>query len=205
MDPIVAGVIDAHRRLEGSIDALTDDDVRSPSLLAGWTVGHVLTHVARNAESFVRLLEGARRGEKVEQYPGGRPRRDADIEAGARRSAAAVVDDVRREQASLEACWASFDEVPRDLGVDDLPLRRWREVEVHHADLGQRFGHGYDRWSPAYLRLDLRQLTMLWNSRRPMGLTGLPAAALALPEPDRLAWLLGRRSFDGLDAAGLMP
>lgn len=205
MDQIVAGVTEAHRRLERAIEALTDDEARSASLLEGWSVGHVLTHLARNAESFVRLLEGARRGEKVEQYPGGRPSRDAAIAEGSGRSASALVDDLVGQQASLEACWASFDEVPQGLGVDDLPLRRWREVEVHHADLGPQFGHGYASWSPTYLRLDLRQLTMLWDSRRPMGLTGLPAAALALPEPDRLAWLLGRASFAGLEPAGLMP
>lgn len=205
MDQIVAGVTDAHRRLERAIAALSDDDARAPSLLDGWSVGHVLTHIARNAESFVRLLEGARRGEKVEQYPGGKPGRDAAIADGAGRSATALVDDVRQQNASLEACWASFAEVPQDLGVDDLPLRRWREVEVHHADLGPLFGHGYSSWSPGYLRLDLRHFSMLWDSRRPMGLTGLPAAALALPEPDRLAWLLGRASFDGLEPAGLLP
>jgi maleylpyruvate isomerase len=205
MDQIVAGVTDAHRRLERAIADLSDDDARAASLLDGWSVGHVLTHLARNAESFVRLLEGARRGEKVEQYPGGKPGRAAAIAEGAGRRAIDLIDDVRRQNDSLESCWASFDGVPEGLGVDDLPLRRWREVEVHHADLGPQFGHGYSSWSPGYLRLDLRQLSMLWDSRRPMGLTGLPPAALALPEPERLAWLLGRVSVEGLEPAGLLP
>jgi maleylpyruvate isomerase len=205
MDQIVAGVTDAHRRLERAIANLSDDDARAASLLEGWSVGHVLTHLARNAESFVRLLEGARRGETVEQYPGGKPGRAAAIAEGAGRGAAALIDDVRRQNESLESCWASFDAVPEGLGVDDLPLRRWREVEVHHADLGPRYGHGYSSWSPGYLRLDLRQLSMLWDSRRPMGLTGLPPAALSLPEPERLAWLLGRTSVEGLEPAGLLP
>ncbi len=52
-----------------------------------WTVGHVLTHLARNAESHVRMLEGATMGEALEQYAGGYDQRAADIEAGADRSA----------------------------------------------------------------------------------------------------------------------
>ncbi|MET0910545.1 MAG: maleylpyruvate isomerase N-terminal domain-containing protein, partial [Ilumatobacteraceae bacterium] len=46
-------------------------DAELPSLLPGWTRGHVLTHIARNADSFVRLLEAAGRGEVVTQYAGG--------------------------------------------------------------------------------------------------------------------------------------
>jgi hypothetical protein len=45
---------------------------------------------------------------------------------------------------------------------------------------------------------------MLWNSRQSMGLTGLPAPALAVDEHLRLAWLLGRADIEGLGPAGLM-
>lgn len=196
---MVAGVAEAHRRLERAIEQLGDDEVRSASLLDGWTIGHVLSHLARNAESFGRLIEGSRRGEELVQYPGGPVQRNGDIEAGALRSAAEILDDVRTQNAALETCWAAG--IPE--GRDDLPLRRWREVEVHHADLG--LGRTYEDWSPDYLRRELRQLTMLWDSRRPMGMTGLPAVALALPEPVRLGWLLGRIAVDGLEPAGLMP
>jgi hypothetical protein len=44
------------------IDGLGEDDVRGPSLLPGWTRGHVLTHLARNAEGGTRLLGWARTG-----------------------------------------------------------------------------------------------------------------------------------------------
>lgn len=39
---------------------LTDADAPAPSLLPGWTRGHVPTHLARNAEGGVRLLGWAR-------------------------------------------------------------------------------------------------------------------------------------------------
>ena len=48
------------------------------------------------------------------------------------------------------------------------------------------------------MRLELRRMEMLWNARQPMGLTALPAAALHRPPPERLAWLMGRISIDGV-------
>mgnify|MGYP003345755553 CR=1 FL=1 len=202
---VIAGMTDAHRRLESSLEGLTDDAARSPSSVGGWTIGHVVTHLARNADSHVRLLEGARAGVQVAQYPGGPSQRNGDIEAGATRTAAELVDDLRVADHALEQCWASFDEWPTDLGVDDIVQRRWREVEVHHADLGPSFGRTYRDWSTEYLRLDLRHFSMLWNSRRPMGLTGLPPEVMAVPECDRLAWLLGRLDIGGVEPAGLLP
>ncbi|MFZ9629863.1 MAG: maleylpyruvate isomerase N-terminal domain-containing protein [Ilumatobacteraceae bacterium] len=202
---VIEGATAAHRRLEAALDALTDDVARAPSLLGNWSIGHVVTHLARNADSHVRLLEGARAGQQVAQYPGGAEQRAGDIEAGASRPAVELVADLRAAAASLERCWESFDEWPTDLGVDDLVQRRWREVEVHHADLGPAFGRTYRDWSIEYVRLDLRYFSMLWDSRRPMGLTGLPSAVMALPECDRLAWLLGRRAVEGVEPAGVMP
>ena len=59
--------------------------VRAPSRLEGWTVGHVLTHLARNADSHTRMLDAAWHGEAVEQYAGGRQERAGAI-AGRRRT-----------------------------------------------------------------------------------------------------------------------
>ena len=58
-------------------------------------------------------------------------------------------------------------------------------------------------WPGDYVRIDLQRATMLWASRRPMGLTALPASSLALDDRDRLAWLLGRVEVAGLDPAGI--
>jgi hypothetical protein len=40
----------ATERLLDGLDGLSDVQVAGPSLLPGWTRGHVLTHLARNAE-----------------------------------------------------------------------------------------------------------------------------------------------------------
>jgi len=185
-------------------------DVAVPSRLPDWTVGHVLTHVARNADSIVRVLEGSRRGEIVERYVGGSSARNSAIEAGAARPAAEQVDDVRRTIWRLEQTWAgdvnwdgqSLELTGRLLAVRALPHQRRREVEVHRVDLG--LGYEPADWPAEYVRLELRELEMRWAARRPMGLTGLPPEALALTPYERLAWLLGRQDIDGLEPAGVM-
>jgi maleylpyruvate isomerase len=213
LDRDVAGAAAAHQGLLTMLDeALAEGrlDVAAPSRLPDWTVGHVLTHVARNADSIVRVLEGSGRGEIVERYVGGRSARNAGIEAGAARPAAEQVDDVRRTIWRLEQTWAgdvnwdgqSLEATGRLLAVRELPHQRRREVEVHRVDLG--LGYEPADWPAEYVRLELRELEMRWAARRPMGLTGLPPEALALAPYERLAWLLGRQDVDGLEPAGVM-
>jgi maleylpyruvate isomerase len=210
LDRDVAGCATAHQRLLADISDLSEQQVGRPSMLPGWTIGHVLTHLARNAESHVRMLEAAARGEVVTQYDN-QAARDTDIEAGAARPARELVRDVRSTIYALEGCWASTTAegwagtgLARSgvVAMTDLPFLRWREVEVHHADLGMGFSAA--AWSPEYIRLELARLEMTYLSRRPMGLTTMPPAALALPPHERLAWLLGRREIDGLEPAGVL-
>ena len=54
-----------------------------------------------------------------------------------------------------------------------------------------------------YVRIELQRQTMSWASRKPMGLTQLPAAAMAVDDHHRLAWLVGRADIDGLGQAGM--
>jgi maleylpyruvate isomerase len=212
IDRAVAGAAAAHQALMAHLDGLLErgdldgDVVVRPSLLAGWTVGHVLTHIARNADSHARILEAAGRGEVVDQYDGGFEGRAAEIEAGAGRPAAEQVADVRTSAWALEAAWATCpsegwaghgrgsrgDQIP----VADLPFRRWREVVVHHVDLG--LGYGWSEWPAEYVRLELDRQVMAWRARMGMGLTTLPPAALALHPNERLAWLLGRHQVADL-------
>ncbi len=210
---VIEQVHDAHRALVEHLEAMTggpDADPTRPCLLPDWTRGHVLTHIARNADSFVRVLEAARRGESVTQYEGGAVSRNADIEAGAGRDWDALVADVRSSAATLEDVFATQDRW--DLAMTnssgesvphtDLPFRRLREVVVHHADLGDP-AFTPDDWPDEYVREDLRRMEMLYSSRQPMGATGLPVAANSVPPRQRLCWLLGRTDIEGLPAAGI--
>ncbi|HEX4081367.1 MAG TPA: maleylpyruvate isomerase N-terminal domain-containing protein, partial [Acidimicrobiales bacterium] len=83
----------SHLALLDRIAGLTDEQARSASQLPDWTVGHVLTHLARNGDSVVRRLEGAARGETVDQYPGGYAGRASEIAVGAGRPATELVTD----------------------------------------------------------------------------------------------------------------
>ena len=37
--------------LASQVDQLGEDDIGRPSRLSGWTIGHLLTHLARNADA----------------------------------------------------------------------------------------------------------------------------------------------------------
>jgi len=159
----LAGARRAHAALCTEVSGLTDEQARRPSLLAGWTVGHVLTHLARNADSFTGLFTSAQQGEVADQYPGGDEQRDHDIATGAARSAAALVDDLVAACRRLEDAWTGTSEqawatgIGRtrqgELGLAAIVVRRWREVEVHHADLG--LGFSWHDWSDDYVNLEL--------------------------------------------------
>jgi maleylpyruvate isomerase len=144
-------------------------------------------------------------------YPGGLEQRTGDIEAGAHRSAAELLADVTNSATQLEAAWATLPETAwaghgvtfgGEMTMADLLFIRWRETTVHHADLG--LGYSWKDWDTDYVRLELTRLTMLWASRRPMGLTDLPPEAMSVSDHQRVAWLLGRAEIDGLAAAGIM-
>ncbi|MFD0327451.1 maleylpyruvate isomerase N-terminal domain-containing protein [Streptacidiphilus monticola] len=63
------------------MERLTDSEVREPSLLPEWTRAHVLTHIARAADSRTRLLTAARTGAQLPQYLS-EEERSRQIEAG---------------------------------------------------------------------------------------------------------------------------
>ena len=203
----IDGAIAAHRVLEAELQSLTDAQIGQPSCLPGWTRGHVITHIARNADSHRRILLAAESGRVVHQYVDGPTGRSDDIEAGSARTADQFRHDVLTSNALLEQAWGMASETgwaghgvavtSADLPCNELPFWRWREATVHHADLG--LDYTWHDWPAAYVRNELPRLVMLWASRQPMGMTVLPALALAVPEVHRVAWLLGRADIAGLE------
>jgi len=181
---LVDGCTAAHATLLADIAGLSDDVARGPSRLPGWSVGHVLTHIARNADSVVWRLEGAALGELRDQYPGGLEQRSQDIEDGARRPAAELVRDVQQTADAVErvmadlspAAWDAPSRTSRGVVEDsrDAVLSRWREVVVHHGDLGL----GPVPFPPA--------LVEVWLPRE------LPRLAERGDPAELLAWVIGR-------------
>jgi maleylpyruvate isomerase len=199
LDDQVAGCAAAHQRLLADLDVLVESsllDPAAPSLLPDWTVGHVLTHLARNADAMANMMNGAAAGEERLMYPSAEAR-EADINAGATRTAQELVDDLRKSVWALEGSWARLSgDAWKGFGlarggriaVAELPFRRWREVEIHQADLGLNFSA--EDWSAAYVAADLPGRREDWTSEGNV----LPDEVAGAAPWQQLAWLFGRSS-----------
>ncbi len=217
--------------LVASIGGLSDADARGPSLLPGWTRGHVLTHLARNADGGTRLLGWARTGVPSYEYESVAARAEA-IEQGAGRQALVLLADVSAASAAFaEAAavmppdawqhpvtWTTGQQSPAEHVVQS----RLAEVLIHHVDLDVGFGPGH--WPPWFVR---EMLTVAADSMNKRGLAPLPALLCATDtghlcqiggrtadavqisglEADLLAWLLGRSDGAHLsrDRPGPLP
>jgi maleylpyruvate isomerase len=212
----LASVRDATERLLTAVGKLDNASVTESSRLPGWTRGHVLAHLARNADALVNVFEGRPMYASAEA-------RDADIERDAPRPLDVQLADVRESGARFQAAAA----VPADWsrtvalrnGVTDsasrIPFRRWIEVELHHVDLGV----GYeledlpaefteretaflaDRFAghPDVPPTRLTDGTRAWSTGRG---AGAPEVAVTGRPADLLGWLAGRREGTALTVEG---
>ncbi|MFC4020138.1 maleylpyruvate isomerase family mycothiol-dependent enzyme [Micromonospora sp. GCM10011542] len=220
-DPLLlmGEVDDATSRLLRTAAALDGADLAAASLLPGWTRGHVLAHLARNADGFVNLLTAARTGEPLPMYASSAARA-ADIEAGAARPPATHLDDLRRSADRLtEAAaamspqsWTATVQTPRGPKVAALLVwSRLREIEVHHLDLAAAYRTA--DWSEAFAHRLLHEVAAdladrpappsmvlrFDGSRHELVIGGrADAPTIAGPAPDLAAWLIGRDGGDGL-------
>ena len=200
----------ATARLSATCADVDDATARRPSLLPGWSVGHVLTHVARNADGMVNLVTWAVTGDPTPMYAS-MDARNAAIEEGAGRLADVLVADVRDSAARLRArlddlVGAGPEALDRlvlfgapppgtepDTPAGTLPYARLRELEIHHVDLGLPSYTPAD-WPEAFVE---RTLLFVHARSGPVDVVGEPA--------DVLAWRLGRgaaasvRRTDGSD------
>ena len=199
----------AHASLEALVATTLDLDdaaVREPSTLPGWSVGHVLTHVARNADGMVNLARWAITGEPHPMYQSAESRA-ADIDSGATRPISIIVDDLLASARRFEVAWVEVAELsgdalakalsrpmhlgspsphaPRLVGAQ-APLARRREVEIHHTDLGRPYTVA--DW-PADFAVELLDTVVPTRS----GDDGL-ATVVRLVDDRGVAWRLGAGS-----------
>lgn len=221
------GLHHAEQRLVRTVDSLTAPEFGRPSLLPGWSRAHVVAHLALNAEGFSRALAGVRHGEMVPIYDSNNSR-DADIDT----LAAAGPDEIRER---LFAAGQHLRDLFGSLSDDDwagtvlrvpegpewptasLVVTRWREVEIHHADLGA--GYTHLDWPTTFAVGLLAQATIDHHDS-----TESPAFAVRASDLDREWtlgaaepvvtgpatglgwWLVGRGRGEGLTAAaGRLP
>lgn len=142
---------EASSRLMDTVDSIADEALGEPSLLPGWSVGHVLAHLALHAEAVTGALQSLAEGDAAVLYASSEAR-----DAGIAELAQADADDLRlrlsvgiaqlagslTDLAPLYA-EATFERTPGGarLPVTEVPLMRLSEVEIHHADLGLGYTH----------------------------------------------------------------
>ena len=219
-------------RLLASVSALSDEQTREPSLLPGWSRGHLLTHVARSCDGLLNLLTWAETGVETPMYPS-REAREADIEAGAHRSAGELAADI---DGSAKSFAAKARALPDDAWLTEVRAlrgpahpawfvlnRRLFEVEVHHADLGANYAPS--NWPHWFVSAELYRVTSEYtqNPATPyavlndassgrqyfLGSASADAQDVAIVGAGYalLAWLIGRESDGDLsvDPAGPLP
>ncbi|MEW1626559.1 maleylpyruvate isomerase family mycothiol-dependent enzyme [Streptomyces sp. NPDC089173] len=188
-----------------------------PSRLPGWSRGHVLTHLSRNADALENVLRGLPMYASSEM-------RDADIAAGASRPLDEQLADFRESADRLRAAADEPADWSRTValrnGVTDsasrLPFRRLIEVEIHHVDLDV----GYELED---LPADFTEREIAFLTDRFAGHPDVPATTVTAEDgrtwttgggadgptvsvrgtaADLLGWLAGRRDGSALTVTG---
>lgn len=213
----LASVQEATDRLLTAVAGLDNASVTRPSRLPGWTVGHVLAHLARNADALTNVLDGR------PMYVSGEAR-DADIARDAPRPLGVQLADLResgvrfQDRGARPADWTRTVELRN--GVTDsaarVPFRRWAEVELHHVDLG--IGYDLEDLPKEFTEREIDFLAERFGGHRDIPSTGLRSdggrvwttggGAQGAPvgvegsAADLLGWLAGRRDGSALTVRG---
>ncbi|WP_405897221.1 maleylpyruvate isomerase family mycothiol-dependent enzyme [Streptomyces sp. NBC_00727] len=213
----LAALREATDRLLGATGKLDDAALAEPSRLPGWSRGHVVAHLSRNADALVNVLRD------LPMYADSETR-DRDIERDAPRSQAEQLADLTASATRFVAAAAEPADWSRTVtlrnGVTDsaslMPFRRRGEVELHHVDLdvgyeledlpdeftareidflAERFAGHPEVVSTAVVDDTGR----VWTTGG--GAEGGPVAVRGTA-PELLGWLSGRRDGSGLTVEG---
>ncbi|MEV4330622.1 maleylpyruvate isomerase family mycothiol-dependent enzyme [Streptomyces sp. NPDC049597] len=208
-------VREATDRLLTAVAALDNAAVTRSSRLPGWTRGHVLAHLSRNADALVNVLRGRPMYVSADA-------RAADIERDAPRPLAGQLDDLRESAArfqdagSVPADWDRTVELRN--GITDraarVPFRRLIEVELHHVDLG--IGYELEDLSKEFTQRETDFLAQRFRGASNVPPTRVltpagewrtggdegPEVTVSGPPAEVLGWLTGRREGAALEVAG---
>jgi len=219
----LAWAYDGAAHLRALTARMGDDAFTAPSGLPSWTRAHVLSHIARNADAMVNLLNWARTGVRTPAYLSWE-QRDADIAAGATRAPAQIREDLVVSSDRLaavvrampEAAWNARVAHPSgvEIAAGVVPWLRAREMWIHAVDLDV---------GASFTDLPLPMLVALVDEVAARGVGPharlvatdaarewvLGAAQEAEPEPgvisgpvaELVAWLLGRSTGRALRTA----
>jgi maleylpyruvate isomerase len=228
LDSRIAHLAAATSRLLAAVDPVPPSTLKNRSLLPDWTVGHVVTHLARNADAQRNLLHWAATGVETPMYSSREVRNEA-IEDGSRRDPEDIVADLRASCDRLAtaiddqptAAWsAQIITGPGGPATSDVIIDgRLAEVELHHHDLGIDGGLDLldaeagafllDALTRTYVRnRDLNGLIVQPDGGEPITLTGsadgdpthVRGSAVSIA-----GWLTGRNDGADLICDGPLP
>ena len=222
----------AQARVDELVLALDEATTHGPSLLPGWTRGHVISHLARNADGLVNLLNWAKSGVEHPMYASAADR-DADIEEGSRRLLQIQQEDLAAASGRL---FAAAEDLPAGswtatvsartgtpMPATLIPWLRVNELLVHAIDLN--CGHTFD--DLVELAGEHLETVLAFMVSRFAGRADVPSVNLEIVLPDgtaraiplgvasataprviglaapAIAWLTGRT--DGADLTGEVP
>ncbi|MFI6036861.1 maleylpyruvate isomerase family mycothiol-dependent enzyme [Streptomyces sp. NPDC051315] len=212
----LGSVREATERLLSAVAELDNAAVAESSRLPGWSRGHVLAHLARNADALVNVLQG--RPMYVTDDA-----RDADIERDAQRALDVQLADLRdsaarfQEAAAQPADWSRTVELRNRVtdAAARVPFRRWIEVELHHVDLG--IGYELEDLPAEFTEREIDFLAERFTGRPDVPPTRLtdgtrawrtgreadgPEVTVTGSPADLLGWLAGRRDGSRLAVGG---
>ncbi|WP_330451988.1 MULTISPECIES: maleylpyruvate isomerase family mycothiol-dependent enzyme [unclassified Streptomyces] len=213
----LAALREATDRLLGATGKLDEAALAEPSRLPGWSRGHVVAHLCRNADALANVLRG------LPMYADSETR-DRDIERDSSRSRAAQLADLTStaarfvEAAAEPADWSRT--VTLRNGVTDsasrVPFRRRVEVEMHHVDLD--VGYELEDLPDDFTAREIDFLAERFGRHPEVVSTGLAddsgrfwttgggaeggPVAVRGTAPELLGWLSGRRDGSALTVEG---
>ncbi len=208
------------------LDSLSDEALRDPSGLPGWSRAHVVSHFSRNARALINLLDWARTGVPTPMYPSVEARAEG-IEEGSHQSAselraeAVAASKNLQEQVAAMPADAWDGEIKTALGRTttgaEVPWMRVRESWVHALDLDA--GASVEELPEPVVVALLDEVTLTIGSRddcpgyrlfatdssREWAFGADDAVELRGTQATLLGWLIGRTHGEGVDCAADAP
>jgi len=219
----------ATSKLAETVSGLDDDAAAGASLLPAWDRSMVVIHLSASADGIRRAVEAAAKGGTGEVYPGDKPARDAEIEAGRAMPARELQARLLR---SCELLWCVLEAAPDEvwglpaIGIlgempvgPGLVVGRLRELEVHHVDLA--YGYGPDDWPFGWVVEEMERAMLDLPARLPTGMAVVLSASdagqhwvagsgtsleVSGTTGELFAWVIGRATHvGGFEAPVLKP
>jgi maleylpyruvate isomerase len=149
--PALTAVTMRTDEIVAALGGLSEQDLRAPSELDGWSRLTIACHLRYGAEALCRMTKEALAGRPTSFYPAGRSdQRPGTLAPWPGETVSDVLQSLATHSEELKRVWASAKSTDWDLTVREprensdlgplalarLPLSRLTEVEVHGSDLG---------------------------------------------------------------------